>query len=263
MDLFCDKSFSYPNGMWIESDSEGTGTKTVVNRLVTFNGTAPQLYANYLIRPGETLRFSVMAKCSASGGVIAIDVENKAEGAYDHIKLPVKSTFERYEICRTCPLTKTEGEIVIVIIGNAAAYSNSSTSTKFYDPKVEIIGNVVAAPSLRTLAFGLIQLNSAKRGIHESFISGGVYSVSVSSTNITVTLNHIYSTPGDALTPKRPLIFCSATPDNGAMIATAGSIAAGIGSRATFIISLYDAAGAVINPSTVPNAYISFEVKWL
>lgn len=262
MELFCDKSFSYPVGMWIEADSVGTGTKTVVNGLATFNGTAPQLYACYLIRPGETLRFSVMAKCSASGGIIAIDVEAKGEGAYDAFHIPVKSTFDRYEICRTCPLTKTEGEIVLVIIGNSASNSDSSSTTKFYDPKVEIIGNVVAAPNLRTLAFGLIELTSTNRGIHSSFISGGVYSVSVSSTNITVTLNHSYTASSETFT-KRPLIFCSAAPNTGAMIATAGSITIGIGARPTFIISLYDAAGAVIDPSTVAKAYINFEVKWL
>lgn len=261
MNLYCDKSFSYPRGTWIEANSIGEGSKSVVNGLLTTIGSSPQLYACYLINPGETLRFSVMAKCSSAGGIIAIDVDNKAEGAYDVFPLPVKNTFDRYEISRTCPLTKTNGEIVIVVVGNGAAFSDASTNTKFYDPRVELVGGVVARPSLRTMSSGLIRLTASDRGIHPTFNSSGIYSISLGTTDITVTLPHVYGKPSETITPKRPLVFVSATPDYGFLHAQAGGVYTDANGRLYFTIKLYDAEGTVLNPSTIINAFIFFEVK--
>lgn len=261
MKLFCDPTFATSPGQWTTSDTGGSGSKSVSNGLVTFTGNSEQLYTSYYLRPGETLKFSIMAKCTgAVGGTVAIDVDTKGEGV-DVIALQVKNSFERYEVSRTCPLSKTTGEMVMVVIGNLSATSTASTVSSYYDPEVEIIGTTVYSPPLRSLAAGLIRILGGVVSVNPSFFSHGIYSVSLTATYIKVKLNHVYVTGADTFTPNRPLIFVSPAHDNGAMIVMAGGIQLDTDNRPFFFIYLYNTTGAVINPTTANNVFVNIDVK--
>lgn len=260
MQLMCDKTFSL--GQWILS-STGSGTYSVTNGRAVFSGAGVQLYTPFLIKPGETLKFSVMVKCTVYGAIVALDIEDKSEGVYDKIFIDVKPAFDRYEVSYTCPLTKTDGAVVLCVLGNSA-YGSASTGSVFYDPQVEIVGHKISSAPLRTIAAGLLRITSTAKDIHPNFFSCGVYSISVGTTEVTVTLDHVYSTPSESFTPKRPLVFVSSTNDGIAKMVTAGTVGADANGRAFFKMKMWDAEGVVINPSTVTagnDAYVFFEVK--
>lgn len=261
MELYCDKAFGVDNGAWVYANTIGGGSYSVSNGVAVFNGASPLLYTSYLIQPGETIKFSVTAVGVVAGGIIAIDIEDRGEGNFDLIQVPAVATHDRYEIAYTCPLSETDGVVAIIAIGNGASFSSGSTVTRFYDPRVELIGGTIHCAKLRTMASGLIRLTTSGRGLHPTFFSSGVYSITVSSTDITVTLPHVYGVPSETVATKRPLVFVSATPDYGFLHAQAGGMTTDANSRLYFTIRLYDAAGAVLNPSTIVNAYIAFEVK--
>ena len=261
MKLFCDPTFATSPGQWTSKDEGGAGTKVVSNGLVTFTGDSEQLYTSYYLRPGETLKFSIMAKCTGHvGGTVAIDVDTKGEGA-DVIKLKVKNSFERYEVSRTCPLSKTTGEMAIIVIGNLNATSTGSTVSSYYDPEVEIIGTTVYSPPLRSLATGMIRVVSGAVSVNPTFFSHGIYSVSLTATYIKVKLNHVYVTGADTFDPNRPLIFISPAHDNGAMIVMAGGLQLDTDNRPFFFIFLYNTTGATINPTTATNVFVSIDVR--
>jgi len=259
IDLFCGQGFDSTYEPWIAANTGGSGSVSTSGRVLTTVGSSPQRYCSYLVQPGETIEFSVKAICTgAAGGFISIDTVSKGS-TWDAIEIPVANTWKNYKVTYTCPFSYLDGIEVFCVVGNLFATSTASTTAKFTDPAVKLIGAKNSKPPIRSLGTGMIRNISGSQGIHSGFFNHGVYSVTFSSTDVVIKLNHVY-TDSASFAAKRPLVFCQASADAGFLTVLAGGVSLDTDDRLKFTLKYYDAAGVVINPTTTLNTYVQFNV---
>ncbi|QXG07654.1 hypothetical protein [Erwinia phage Snitter] len=260
IDLMCERNFG--TNFW---QSQGNGL-TASDSVLTITGQSSQRYATYMVYPGQTLFFRVNARCmGAIGGVVKLEAENKGT-IVDNIDLPVSPDYQVAEVSYTCPPNKLTGVAVMAIVANTGN-ATAATVSNFYAPSVRLAGGCGGVSAMRTLACGLIHIASSladKVEINSGFINDGIASISATATTITIVTEHVYADWVNVMQGKRPLAFITPTSEGGAMLYTAGSIGPVSGSdqRIKVDIQLWDpSTKAVINPTTVANAYFTFEIK--
>lgn len=263
MNLFCEKNFS--TNSWVSVT--GSGSSTVNSGLLQITGAGTQRYMSYLIRPGDTIKVRVNAKCvGAAGGFVSLDIETKGT-SYDSISLPISPDFDIYELEYTCPVGTADGVAVMFVVGNNSSATGSTVSS-FFNPCVSLIGGSVATAPLRSLAWGLINVSKSQPNgaiVNQGFSNYGIADLAISSTSLRIIFDHTYVDYLNSIQIKRPLVFITPTQEGGSMVYCCGSIGINNGNsdkRLKADVTFYSSStGTLIDPTTITNAYFCIELR--
>lgn len=227
---------------WVTVTSTTTGDGVITKTAGTLNcsstaGSNSKVSKAVYLRPGETIRFSCLARLiSGTGPIGGLSVVNSTRN-----RVYIESNdWELIEVTYTLPLSSSDAKFITFDIG---IFTTESGEAEFTNPMFELYSCRYSAN--RTVASGLIGIAAGAPTVHSGFTSNGIKSLSYNASlfELSVTIPRssgaVYSSP---------LFFCQT---NGGGVAAAADIVAKQTS--------YDPVSGVVKIkfySTVTNAFI-------
>lgn len=175
---------------WVEENDSGTLTISGgVATLGSTNSSTKGVLAKYVpLRPGETLRFSVIARriSGTDDGGPGVAIDYPSGGTNVNQVLLYSEDWQEYSLSYTAPLTGSDTSYVKIVVGSW--YSRVGTG-EFCMPRAEITSPAYGAP--RLVAQGLLLISSGTPTYNANFAWNGIKDLAYDGTapGITVTVD--------------------------------------------------------------------------